>query len=120
MIGHMSVGRKIAIAAAAMIGVAMGAGGAVAAPLASVTKTTIVESGSTVQQAAYRRGGRARVVVVRPRRVVRVVRRPIYVRPAYRSVVVVGDRCGYYRNRWRATGNPAWLRRLDLCRAGVI
>lgn len=120
MIGQKLTRNRLALVAAAMVGLAAGVGGASAAPLASVTKAPAVESASSVQQAAFRRGGRARVVVVKPRRVVRVVRRPYIVRPAYRSVVVVGDRCGYYRNRWHATRNPAWLRRLDLCRAGVI
>lgn len=107
------------VAALAFAGVA-GVTGAVAKPLPTMTAAPVLESSTAVQQTAARRGGRARVVVVRPRRVVRVVRRPFIVRPAYSRVVVVGDRCAFYRNRWRATGSPVWLRRLNLCRAGVI
>lgn len=120
MFGRTRELKRLVFAAALAVGAAAGAMGANAAPLASVTQAPAIDSSAAVQQVAARRGGRARVVVVRPRRVVRVVRRPVIVRPAYRRVVVVGDRCAFYRNRWRATGNPVWLRRLNLCRAGAI
>lgn len=119
MFGRTRELKRAVLAVAVAIGVAVCATVANAAPLASVAQAPALDGASLVLQVA-RRGGRARVVVVRPRRVVRVVRRPVIVRPAYRRVVVVGDRCAFYRSRWRATGNPVWLRRLNLCRAGVI
>ena len=120
MFGQTRELKRLVLAAALAFGATAGAMGAGAAPLASVAQAPAIELATAAQQVAMRRGGRARVVVVRPRRVVRVVRRPIIVRPAYRRVVVVGDRCAFYRNRWNATGNPVWLRRLNLCRAGAI
>lgn len=121
MYEQSSAGKRLALFAALAVFATLGAAGAGAAPLPTVAKAPAIESSTAAETVAMRRGGqRARVVVVRPRRVVRVVRRPIIVRPAVSRVVVVGDRCAYYRNRWRATGSAYWLRRLRLCQAGVI
>lgn len=119
------VGKHIAglgLMAALAAGSVIGMGRAEAAPLPALAKAPVIETSTGVQTVAARRG---RVVVRRggPVRIVRVHRpRTVIIRrsrPVARSVVVVGNRCGYYRSRWQVTGNPVWRRRLDLCLAGV-
>lgn len=119
------VGKHIAglgLMAALAAGSVIGMGQAQAAPLPVLANAPMIETSTGVQTVAARRG---RVVVRRggPVRVIRVQRpRTVIIRssrPVARSVVVVGNRCGFYRSRWQATGSQMWRRRLDLCLRGV-